>query len=168
MLQRVRVEAVRGGGISMLNLDAGFFRDHDAARQKLEESRWPNGAVCTHCGASGKARKIVSGLDNRTRAGLYRCRACGRQFTVTLGTVLQSSHIPLHQWLQAIHLLFSGPRPVSVRCIERTLGITYKSAWIMVQRLRAAEREGRAQSDQQEIEALERPATSLNPIGGGH
>jgi hypothetical protein len=63
---------------------------------------------------------------------------------VTIGTVLESSHIPLHKWLQAVHLLFAANRPVSTKLIERTLGITYKSAWTLVQRLRRAERLGRA------------------------
>jgi transposase-like protein len=138
----LRHRVAKGGGV--VDLDAAFFRDEGAARQKLEAVRWPQGVVCSHCGAVGTSRGIASSPTNRVRAGLYRCRACGRQFTVTVGTVMEASHIPLHLWLRAIHLLFSAERPVRVSRVQRTLGITYKSAWIMVQRLRTAERECRA------------------------
>lgn len=133
----------RGEG-AVIDLDAAYFRDEAAARRKLESVRWPQGAVCSHCGAGGASRSIASSPANRVRAGLYRCGACRRQYTVTVGTVLEGSHIPLHLWLQAIHLLFSAERPVRVSRVQRTLGITYKSAWILVQRLRTAERRGRA------------------------
>lgn len=132
------------GAEFMLDLDSAYFRDEAAARKKLESLRWPLGIECCHCASLGTARPIASGPHNRVRAGLYRCASCGRQFTVTIGTVFESSHIPLHKWLQAVHLLFSARKPVSVKLIGRTLDVTYKTAWIMVQRLRAAERRGRA------------------------
>lgn len=122
-----------------LNLDSDCFCDEDAARRKLEALRWPDGVVCCHCGTAGTARRITSNPGNRIRAGLYRCGSCRRQFTVTVGTIFESSHIPLHKWFQAVHLLSSAGRPVSAKAIERTLGVTYKSAWTMVQRLRKAE-----------------------------
>jgi transposase-like protein len=152
---RRRAEGL-GVGRVMLDLDSAHFRDEHAARLKLESLRWPSGVQCCHCGAIGTARNIASNLHNRVRAGLYRCGSCGRQFTVTVGTVFESSHIPLHKWLQAIHLLFSANKPVSAKLIERTLDVTYKTAWIMVQRLRAAERRGRA-NDVRESPGADRP-----------
>lgn len=128
----------------MIDLDSAYFRDEAAARIKLESLRWPSGVECCHCASTGTARPIASGPHNRVRAGLYRCASCGRQFTLTVGTVFESSHIPLHKWLQAVHLLSSAKRPVSVKLIERTLDVTYKTAWMMVQRLRAAEQKGGA------------------------
>lgn len=135
----------------MIDLNADYFRDERAARAKLESIRWPLGTICPHCESVATGQKVTSNERNRIRTGLYRCAACGRQFTVTVGTVLESSHIPLHKWLQAIYLLFGSQRPVSAKMIERTLGITYKSAWIMVQRLRAAERFGRTRALAPEI-----------------
>lgn len=145
----------------MLDLDAALFRDEGAARRKLEAVRWPLGAVCSHCGVAGASRNIASSPTNRVRAGLYRCRACGRQFTVTVGTILEASHIPLHLWLRAIHLLFSAEKPVRVSRVQRSLGITYKSAWLMVQRLRTAERECRASahSGRPHLDAVKPTAT---------
>jgi transposase-like protein len=136
-------EAAIPRGQNVLDLDDRYFRDDEAARTRLESVRWPAGTICCQCGCVGTGRKVSVGPRHRSRHGLYRCAACGRQFTVTIGTVLESSHIPLHKWLQAVHLLFAANRPVSTKLIERTLGITYKSAWIMVQRLRRAERLGR-------------------------
>jgi transposase-like protein len=134
----------RSKGALLLDIDSEFFRDESGARRKLELLRWPNGAVCSHCGAVGTARQIVCNPRSRGRAGLYRCSDCRRQFTVTVGTVFESSHIPLHKWLQAVYLLFSAKKPVSVKLVERTLDITYKSAWLMAKRLRTAERNGLA------------------------
>jgi transposase-like protein len=128
----------------MLDLDSAYFRDEAAARMTLESLRWPSGVECCHCASSGTARSIASGPHNRVRPGLYRCTTCGRQFTVTVGTVFESSHIPLHKWLQAVHLLSSAKTPVSVKLIERTLDVTYKTAWMMVRRLRAAKQKGLA------------------------
>ena len=127
-----------------MNLDADFFRGTEAARKKLESLRWENGPVCSHCGATGTAGKIHVGRENQRRDGLYHCGNCRRQFTVTIGTVFQSTHIPLHKWLQAIHLLFSAKKPVGIKSVELALDITYKTAWIMTQRLRTAERAGRS------------------------
>ena len=137
-------EAAIPRGRNVLDLDDRYFRDDEAARKKLESVRWPAGTICCQCGCLGTGQKVCVGPRHRSRHGLYRCAACGRQFTVTIGTVLESSHIPLHKWLQAVHLVFAANRPVSTKLIERTLGITYKSAWTMVQRLRGAERLGRA------------------------
>lgn len=157
-LGRLGVAKRRGQGRGfMLDLDSAYFRDAAAARMKLESLRWPSGVECCHCASIGSARPIASGPHNRVRAGLYRCASCGRQFTVTVGTVFESSHIPLHKWLQAVHLLSSAKRPVSVKLIERTLDVTYKTAWVMVQKLRAAEQKGRAADPMQAPDADRAP-----------
>jgi len=120
----------------MLDLDSDFFREEDAARRKLESLRWAQRPICCHCGAIGTAGKVHSRSATRRRSGLYSCGSCKRQFTVTVGTIFESSHIPLHKWLQVLYLLLSATETVSIRRIEETLDITYKSAWIMMHRLR--------------------------------
>lgn len=119
-------------------LDATFFRDEEAAYAKLEAVLWPQGPECPHCGVVNDANKIAANKAKKVRMGLYRCNACKEQFTVTVGTVFESSHIPLHKWLQAAYLINSSKKGVSTKQIERTLQITYKSAWFMMHRLRAA------------------------------
>jgi transposase-like protein len=121
-------------------LDATFFRDDAAAYAKLESIMWPNGPECPHCGLVNDAHKIAANTAKKVRHGLYRCNAkeCRKQFTVTVGTVFEASHIPLHKWLQAAYLLNSSKKGISAKQIERILQITYKSAWFMMHRLRAA------------------------------
>jgi transposase-like protein len=119
-------------------LDATFFRDEAAAFAKLESVLWPDGPACPHCGVVDDAHKIAANPAKKVRHGLYRCNACKAQFTVTVGTVYERSHIPLHKWLQATYLICSSKKGISAKQIERTLEITYKSAWFMMHRIRAA------------------------------
>ncbi len=119
-------------------LDATFFRDEEAAYAKLESILWPHGPECPHCGVMNEAHKITANPGKKVRYGLYRCKACKKQFTVTVGTVFERSHIPLHKWLQAAYLLNSSKKGISAKQIERILQVTYKSAWFMMHRLRAA------------------------------
>lgn len=119
-------------------LDAPFFRDEEAAYAKLEAVLWPHGPECPKCGVVNDAHKIAANTAKKVRYGLYRCNVCKAQFTVTVGTVFESSHIPLHKWLQAAYLINSSKKGISAKQIERTLQITYKSAWFMMHRLRAA------------------------------
>jgi transposase-like protein len=119
-------------------LDATFFRDEEAAYSKLEAVLWPNGTECPHCGVIGTGVKIKANPEKKVRYGLWKCADCKKQFTVTVGTVFESSHIPLHKWLQAAYLLNSSKKGISAKQIERTLQVTYKSAWFMMHRLRAA------------------------------
>jgi transposase-like protein len=119
-------------------LNATFFRDEESAYSKLESILWPHGPECPKCGVVNDAKKIAANPDKKVRYGLWRCNACKAQFTVTVGTVFESSHIPLHKWLQAAHLINSSKKGISAKQIERTLQITYKSAWFMMHRLRAA------------------------------
>lgn len=121
-------------------LDATFFRDEEAAYAKLESVLWPSGPECPHCGLVNSADRIPANPDKKVRYGLWRCKAkeCRKQFTVTVGTVFEASHVPLHKWLQAAYLINSSKKGISAKQIERTLQITYKSAWFMMHRLRAA------------------------------
>lgn len=105
----------------------------DDCRAALERIRWPHGPMCPHCEASGRAVTEIGGTSHRP--GLYLCSECRKQFTVTVGTPLEGSKLPPSAWLQAAHMLNTLPKPVSVREVEQALGVTYKTAWHMVQKL---------------------------------
>ena len=119
-------------------LNATFFHDEEAAYAKLESILWPNGPECPHCGVVNDAHKIAANPGKKVRHGLYRCNACKAQFTVKVGTIFESSHIPLTKWLQAAYLINASKKGISAKQIERILQVTYKSAWFMMHRLRAA------------------------------
>jgi transposase-like protein len=127
-------------------LTADHFQNTDAARAFIEGIRWPEGPVCAHCGTIGRAYAVTG------RKGLYRCAEpeCRKDFTVTVGTVMERSRIPLHKWLAAFHMMTSSKKGVSAHQIHRTLGITYQSAWFLAHRIREAMRDG-----------------GLTPLGGG-
>jgi transposase-like protein len=129
-----------------LNLSrlAKYFSDEDAARALLEEMRWgKDGAVCPHCGAMEPYKLTPKAESKRpVRKGVYKCRACRKQFTVTVGTIFEDSHIPISKWLLAIHLLASSKKGMSAHQLHRNLGISYKGAWFMAMRLRHAAAHG--------------------------
>lgn len=112
-----------------------IFTDEDKARKHLEKLRWPNGAFCPHCGESKKIKKLKG---DSHRPGLHQCNGCRQHFTVTVGTLFESSHIPLHKWLLAFHLMTASKKGISSNQLHRMLGITYKSAWFMTHRIREA------------------------------
>jgi transposase-like protein len=117
------------------------FQDDTKAREWLEARVWPNGPVCPHCGNTDQAK--ITGLKGKAhRPGLYQCNEteCREQFTVTVGTVFERSKIPLTKWLSALFLMVSSKKGISAHQIHRMLGITYKSAWFMMHRLREAMR----------------------------
>lgn len=116
-------------------LDKPYFRDEAAAYAKVESIVWPNGPVCVHCGETARLG-LMKG--KATRPGLYKCYACRKQFRVTVGTIFEGSHIPLHVWLQAVFLMVSSKKGVSSNQLHRTLGITLKSAWFLSHRIRLA------------------------------
>jgi len=119
-----------------------IFHDEAKAREALEAELWPDGPVCRHCGNADPAKIAkVEGKKQSHRPGLYYCNECKGQFTVTVGTVLERSKIPLTKWLMAAHMLNSDKNGVSAHEIHRQLGITYKTAWFMMHRLREAQRE---------------------------
>jgi transposase-like protein len=122
------------------NLQSPIFTDEDKAREWLEARVWPTGPVCPHCGATGDDVTKLEGKAHRP--GLYQCSQCREQFTVTVKTVFERSHIPLTKWLAALFLLTASKKGVSAHQVHRSLGISYKSAWFMMHRLREALRQG--------------------------
>ena len=118
---------------------APIFIDENAARKALETVRWPEGPVCPHCGSTGDDIARLEGKSSRS--GLFYCNGCKSQFTVTVGTVFERSKIPLSKWWLAAHLLNSSKKGISAHQMHRTLGVTYKTAWFMMHRLREAMRE---------------------------
>lgn len=122
-----------------LNELAKHFHDAEKARELLEKLRWKDGVICPHCEATG-AYKIEAKADSKTgaRKGVWKCKVCREQFTVTVGTIFESSKIPLNKWLLAIHLVCSSKKGMSAHQLHRMLGVTYKSAWFMAHRIRFA------------------------------
>jgi transposase-like protein len=107
----------------------------DKAREALEAIRWPDGPFCPHCGNADQ-KKIAKGEGKAHRAGLYYCAACNGQFTVTVGTVMERSKIPLSKWLFATHLVGASKKGMSALQLQRMLGVTYKTAWFLCHRIR--------------------------------
>jgi len=117
-------------------LSAPHFHNEEAAIARLESIVWADGRYCPRCGGFDRITKVNGG-----RAGLWRCGPCKRQFTVTVGTVFERSHVKLHLWFQAAHLMASSKKGISAHQLHRTLGVTYKTAWFMAHRLREAMRD---------------------------
>jgi transposase-like protein len=116
---------------------APHFTDEDAARAFLERVLWPEGPVCPHCG-------VVNHAYATKKPGVFRCaqKGCRKDFTVTTKTVMERSHISLHKWLQAFHLMCSSKKGISAHQLHRTLKIAYQSAWFMSHRIRECMRAG--------------------------
>jgi len=127
-------------------LNAPELRDEATAFAYVEARLWPNGATCPHCGVVGEASRSTG---KTTRMGLWNCRACRKPFTVRMGTLFESSHVPLHIWLQVMYLVCSSKKGISTRQIQRTIGGSMKTAWFLGHRIREAMAEG-----------------SLPPLGG--
>jgi transposase-like protein len=111
------------------------FASEEAAIAYVEARLWPDGAVCPHCGVIGEATKLKG---KTTRPGLWNCRACRKPFTVRMGTIFESSHIPLHIWLQTIYLFSSSKKGIATRQLHRTFGGSLKTAWFLGHRVREA------------------------------
>src|ERR1700733_4209592 len=115
--------------ISTLQLFA-MFPDQETARIYLESRLWPKGATCPTC----------SGQDRITtrKGGFYRCNKCKLDFTVRTATIFERSHVPLHKWVYAMYLLVTSRKGISSMQLAKEIGITQKSAWFVLQRLREA------------------------------
>jgi len=126
-------------GKTNLNQIAKHFSDEDKARELLEKMRWKDGVKCPHCENIGAYKiEAKSTKGRKARKGLWKCKSCKEQFTVTVGTIFESSRIALNKWLLAIHLICSSKKGMSAHQLHRMLGITYKSAWFMAHRIRFA------------------------------
>ncbi|MER8451534.1 IS1595 family transposase [Mesorhizobium sp. M1428] len=133
-----------------MNLTAPIFHDNDAAREHLESIRWADGVYCPHCGnTDGETIHKLAGKS--TRPGLFQCNACREHFTVTVGTVMERSKIPLSKWVLGFHLYASSKKGMSAHQLHRMLGVTYKTAWFMAHRIR---------------EAMKEDVASSGPLGG--
>lgn len=119
----------------MCDLTSPIYHDPDAARKHLESIRWPNGPICPHCNETGNAAELQGKAH---RPGVYKCRTCRKQFSVTVGTVFERSKVPLNKWILAAHLMASSKKGFSAHQLHRTIGVTYKTAWFMAHRLREA------------------------------
>ncbi len=120
-------------------MSAPHFHDEEAAYEWVEARLWPNGPVCPRCKGADRITKLKG---KSTRIGVHFCNACRKPFTVKVGTIFESSHIPLRLWLQAIALLCASKKGFSSNQLHRTLGITLKSAWFLSHRIREAMRDG--------------------------
>lgn len=107
-----------------------MFPDEATARTYLESRLWPNGPVCPTCASSER-------LTQR-KNGFYRCNQCQLDFTIRTGTIFGRSHIPLHKWLYAMYLLVTARKGISSMQLAKEIGVTQKSAWFMLHRLREA------------------------------
>jgi transposase-like protein len=118
-------------------LDTQCFKDEAAAYVWVESRVWPQGPICPHCGGVESISKM---RGKSTRVGVYKCYQCRKPFTVKVGTVFESSHVPMHLWLQAMFLLCSSKKGISSNQLHRTLGVTLKTAWFISHRIREAMR----------------------------
>lgn len=134
--------------LTMSKLTKSAFHSEAQAFEYLEETLWPDGAVCPHCGTIGHATKLQGGNGEgkrQARIGLWKCneKECRKQFTVKVGTVFEHGRIPLHKMLQAVYLLCCSKKGCSSHQLHRILGVTYKTAWFLSHRIREAMRDGK-------------------------
>jgi transposase-like protein len=120
--------------MTAISLTDPIFTDEEAARQHFEKLRWPDGPVCPHCGSVDNATELQG---KSHRPGLYKCHDCQKPFTATIGTLYERSHIPLHKWLLATHLMCASKKGISAHQLYRMLGFgSYRTAWFMAHRIR--------------------------------
>lgn len=120
-------------------ISQAYFHNEAAAYKFVESKLWPEGPVCPHCGGVERIGKLEG---KATRIGTYKCYQCRKMFTVKIGTIFESSHIPMRFWLQTIALMTSSKKGISSNQLHRILGITLKSAWFMSHRIREAMKAG--------------------------
>lgn len=130
-------------------ISATLFHSEEAAYAWVEKLVWPNGPVCPHCGGVDRISKMEG---KSTRIGVYKCYQCRKPFTVKVGTIFESSHVPLRHWLQAMFLLASSKKGISANQLARTFGCTLKTGWFIGHRIR---------------EAMSQLGISVAPMGSG-
>jgi transposase-like protein len=123
-----------------MKLTDPIYTDENKAREHLESLHWPNGPHCPHCGNADPTR-ITKLQGKSTRPGVHKCKECRKPFTVTVGTLMERSHIKINVWLAAMHLLTASKKGMSAHQMHRMLGISYESAWFLCHRLREAMRD---------------------------
>lgn len=130
----------KSNDLSLMEI-ARRFSTEESARDYFERLRWPNGPVCPHCGNAdqGRVYKVTPNLEKKIRAGLYKCAECRDQFTVTVGTVCEDSHIPLNKWLIGFYMMCASKTQISALQLQRQLELgSYRTAWFMCHRIRFA------------------------------
>jgi transposase-like protein len=125
--------------MNLMDLAKNFSTEEDAIAF-LEAKLWPDGPVCPHCGLVKEAFRMQSKAEskNKMRPGLWKCSGCRKTFRVTVGTIFEDSHIPLHKWMMAIHLMSASKKGMSAHQMHRMLGLGYRAAWFMCHRIRHA------------------------------
>ncbi len=108
------------------------FPDQETAREYIEQKRWDGKPVCPFCASTERIQKRV------VEGGYYRCLAYKKDFTVRTGTIFERSHVPLHKWLYVIYLVVTARKGISSLQLAKELGVTQKTAWFMLQRIREA------------------------------
>jgi transposase-like protein len=121
----------------MTDLTNPMFIDANAAREHLERLYWPHGPVCRHCG-NADSKRITKLSGKSTRPGVFWCNECDKPFSVTVGTVMEDSKIPLNKWVLAFHLMSASKKGMSAHQLHRMLGVSYKTAWFLAHRIREA------------------------------
>ena len=129
-----------------MNITDPIFNDETKALAHLEASRWNGEPFCPHCGSTRVRR-----MEGKTQAGMFLCNDCRDKFTVRTGSVMERSHVPLHKWLLATHIMAASKKGMSASQMARMIGVTYKTAWFLCHRIR---------------EAMD-GATGNTPLGGG-
>jgi transposase-like protein len=126
---------------NLINL-AQKYANEDTARALLESMLWPKGPVCPHCKNHTEKPIYKLEADKKSNApvrnGVYKCGACREQFSVTVGTVFEGSHVSISKWVMAMFILCSSKKSISANQLHRMLGVTYKTAWFMAHRIRFA------------------------------
>lgn len=128
-----------------MSLTDKIYHDEDSARAHLEGIRWSSGVVCPLCGGTDKCKPTPmfnkptkKNPEKREVKGYYHCGDCLEKFTVRTGMIYERSHVPLHKWVMATHLMVSSKKGMSAHQLHRMLGVTYKTAWFMAHRIREA------------------------------
>ena len=116
-----------------VNITNPIFHDEAKALTHIEVSRWNGEPNCPHCGSLRVRR-----MEGKTQTGMFLCNDCRDKFTVRTGTVMERSHVPLHKWLLATHIMAASKKGMSAKQMERMLGVTYKTAWFLCHRIREA------------------------------
>lgn len=130
----------RSNELTLLQISQRFATE-ESAREYFESIRWPNGPFCPHCGNAEPERiyKVTPNPKKKIRAGLYKCAQCREGFTVTVGTIMEDTHIPLNKWLIAFYIMCASKTQVSALQLQRQLEIgSYRSAWFLCHRIRYA------------------------------